>query len=201
MSKSIDRRAALKKVSLMMGGVAMTPALLGVLQSCENAKEVLDWTPLFFDEDQAKVVAAIAEHIIPKTDTPGAREVGVHIFIDSFIKNCVPADKQNIIPDGLARVDAAAQSQYQKKFLKTSQEEQVGILSAIAEEDYTDELNEEGINGQKALSYFQVMKQLTLLGYFTSERGASEALALLEIPGDYEPCMDLQDGQKAWALR
>ena len=194
MSKTIDRRGALKKVTLMMGGAAMTPALLSVLQSCQQAKEQLDWVPEFLDENQARMIMEVSEQIIPKTDTPGAQEAGVHIFIDAFIKHCVPAKFQNIIPDGLLGLENKSQSQFQKGFLDISKEEQVSILSEAAEADYSQADDKENP------TFFRSLKQLTLLGYFSSQKGATEALALLEIPGNYEPCLPLEEGQKAWAL-
>ncbi|MDN5215321.1 gluconate 2-dehydrogenase subunit 3 family protein [Fulvivirgaceae bacterium BMA12] len=194
MSKTIDRRGALKKVTLMMGGVAATPALLSVLQSCQQAREKLDWVPEFFDENQARLIMEISEHIIPKTDTPGAKEAGVHIFIDAFIKHCVPTKFQNIIPDGLVGLENKSQSQFQKGFLDISKEEQVSVLSDVAKADYSQA--EDKANP----TFFRSLKELTLMGYFNSQKGATEALALVQIPGDYEPCIPLEDGQKAWAL-
>lgn len=204
MSKTIDRRGALKKVTLMMGGAVATPALLSVLQSCQQARNQLDWVPLFFDENQARLIMEVSEHIIPKTDTPGAKEAGVHIFIDSFVKHCVPAGLQNIIPDGLLNLENKSQSRFQQSFLDASKDEQIAILTEIAEEEY----NQEKENGMPAYlrgkpevpTFFQQMKQLTLMGYFNSEKGATEALAFVDIPGDYEPCIPLEEGQKAWAL-
>ena len=204
MSKTIDRRGALKRASLMMGGAVMTPTLLSVLQSCRQAKDQLDWVPEFFDENQARLIMEITEHIIPKTDTPCAKEAGVHIFIDSFVKHCVPAQLQNIIPDGLSNLENKSQSQFQKGFLDISHEDQVAVLSEIAKEDYSKEKQDAMpayLQGQqKVPTFFQSMKQLTLMGYFNSEKGATEALAFVDIPGDYEPCIPLEDGQKAWAL-
>ena len=194
MSKTIDRRGALKTVTLMMGGAVVTPTLLSVLQSCQQSGKALDWVPEFFDESQAGLVMEVAEHIIPKTDTPGAKEAGVHIFIDSFIKHCVPAALQNVIPEGLLNLENKSQSRYQKNFLETSREEQVAVLTEIAEEDYGRE--QEG----EVPPFFRTMKQLTLMGYFNAEKGATEALAFVDIPGDYEPCIPLEEGQKAWAL-
>ncbi len=178
----------------MMGGVAATPALLSVLQSCQQTREKLDWVPEFFDENQARLIMEISEHIIPKTDTPGAREAGVHIFIDAFIKHCVPAKFQNIIPDGLLGLENKSQSQFQKGFLDISKEEQVSVLSEVAKADYSQAEDKENP------TFFRSLKELTLMGYFNSQKGATEALALVEIPGDYEPCIPLEDGQKAWAL-
>jgi hypothetical protein len=46
-----------------------------------------------------------------------------------------------------------------------------------------------------------LLKELTLLGYFTSEVGATKALAYEAVPGDYRGCVDLRPGQRAWATR
>ncbi|MCG8323215.1 MAG: gluconate 2-dehydrogenase subunit 3 family protein [Cytophagales bacterium] len=204
MSKTIDRRGALKTVTLMMGGTVMTPALVSILQSCQQARDQLDWVPVFFDENQARMIMEVSEHIIPKTDTPGAKEAGVHIFIDAFVKHCVPAKLQNVIPDGLANLENKSQSRFRKSFLDLSKEEQIATLTEIAEEDYSQE-KESGTpayleGGQEVPAFFKTMKQLTLMGYFNSEKGATEALAFVDIPGEYEPCIPLEEGQKAWAL-
>jgi hypothetical protein len=47
--------------------------------------------------------------------------------------------------------------------------------------------------------YFRMMKELTLLGYFTSEVGATKALRYIETPGHYDGCMPYKKGDKAWA--
>jgi hypothetical protein len=47
--------------------------------------------------------------------------------------------------------------------------------------------------------YFTLMKQLTLLGYFTSEIGATQALRYEAVPGRYEGCVPYKKGDKAWA--
>ena len=48
--------------------------------------------------------------------------------------------------------------------------------------------------------YFSLMKQLTLLGYFTSEVGATQALRYVAVPGKYEGCIDYKKGDRAWAI-
>jgi hypothetical protein len=58
-----------------MGGIVSAPTIVGILQGC-STKPNLDWKPTFFNEDQAYVISEIAEIYIPKTDTPGAKEVG-----------------------------------------------------------------------------------------------------------------------------
>ena len=72
----IDRREALKRTAMLMGGALSSSAIAGVLQGC-TAQPELNWQPKFLTEDQGRLVAEVAERIIPKTDTPGAKDAGV----------------------------------------------------------------------------------------------------------------------------
>src|SRR5438046_9804638 len=80
--ETIDRREALRRAALLLGGALAAPTVAGVLAGCK-AREVPEgaWTPRALSAEQADLVATIAEHILPETDTPGARAVGVHRFI------------------------------------------------------------------------------------------------------------------------
>ena len=82
----MDRREALKRTAWIMGGVVSAPAIMGVLKGCV-AKPTIDWKPVFLSEDQGILVSEVAEIIIPKTDTPGAKETGVPGFIDLMLKH------------------------------------------------------------------------------------------------------------------
>ncbi|HEX2778559.1 MAG TPA: gluconate 2-dehydrogenase subunit 3 family protein, partial [Gemmatimonadaceae bacterium] len=80
---SIDRRAALRRVALLLGGALSAPAIAGVLAGCEgHDRTAAGFTPRALTPAQAELMAVVAEHIIPTTDTPGAREVGAPAFID-----------------------------------------------------------------------------------------------------------------------
>ena len=83
----IDRREALRKTALMMGAAISASAFAGLMQGCKTTPE-LTYVPRFFNEDQGRLVMEVAEIIIPKTDTPGAKDVGVPGFIDTMLKDC-----------------------------------------------------------------------------------------------------------------
>ena len=97
-----------------------------------------------------------------------------------------------------------------KNFMKASPEEQIALLTA-SEKESMDELTKIGDERKKAqgagkafeepgVPFFRLMKELTLLGYFTSEQGAQQALVYVPVPGRYDGCIDLKPGQKAWAM-
>ncbi|MDH3709706.1 MAG: gluconate 2-dehydrogenase subunit 3 family protein [Cyclobacteriaceae bacterium] len=200
MKESLDRRAALKQLSYLVGGAVATPTLLGILQSCEQAPPPLEWQSSFLSEDQARLVSKLADMIIPETKTPGAIEAGVPYFIDSMLDQCLETEAQQMFLDGLNRLNSLSQSHHSQDFLKIEDDQQTAILKKIAAEDHTpDEYSGFGRNPE-AKTFFKQLKQLTLLGYFTSEMGATEALEYLQIPGGYDGCTTLIPGQKAWAL-
>src|SRR5213595_917991 len=95
-SNAIDRREALRRAALLLGGVLSAPMVAGVLAGCEARRAPAGaWQPRALTPDQADLVATIAEHILPETDTPGARAVGVHRFIDAMLAESYgPEDRE-----------------------------------------------------------------------------------------------------------
>src|SRR5881628_3220928 len=86
MPEVIDRREALRRAALALGGVLSAPLVAGVLAGCEARRApAAAWRPRTLTPDQTELVATIAEHILPETDTPGARAVGVHRFTDAML--------------------------------------------------------------------------------------------------------------------
>jgi Gluconate 2-dehydrogenase subunit 3 len=47
--------------------------------------------------------------------------------------------------------------------------------------------------------YYTMMKQLTLIGFFTSKTGATETLRHVQVPGKYDGALPYKKGDKAWA--
>ena len=130
------------------------------------------------DAQQSELVATIADLIIPTTDTPGARAAGVHQFIDLTLAEWLDAADRDRFLAGLADVDARAQSAYGAPFIQCSAPQQTALLRALDND------------------FFQMMKRLTLVGYYTSEIGANQELHYQIIPGRYDPCYPLEAAQR-----
>ena len=95
----MKRREVIKRTALLMGGVVSAPAILGILKGC-TAKPGVEWNPEFITQDQAYVITEMAEIIIPKTDTPGAKEAGVPAFIGQMVfKAYSPDNRDKFIAD------------------------------------------------------------------------------------------------------
>src|SRR5213592_3534678 len=136
---------------------------------------------------QNETVATIAELIIPKTDTPGAREAGVPAFIDVMLADWGDDDQRQMITAGLANVDERSRTAFGKDFVACTLAQQTEIL-----EDLDYELARlRDTKSDTSKNFFQAMKWLTLTGYYTSEVGATSELHYRVVPGRYEPCYPL----------
>lgn len=96
----MDRRQAIQRAAMVLGYSISAPALMGVLKGCKATPEI-GYKPVFFNEDQAAIMAEVAEIIIPKTDTPGAKDTGVPAFMDLMLKDCYGPEDQKRFLEGV----------------------------------------------------------------------------------------------------
>lgn len=222
----MNRRNAMQRVALIMGGALTAPTMAAMLQSCKSAADTTAAGNGFsFTKDYQSLVAEIADVIIPKTDTPGAKEAGVGPFIETMLRDCYTEVQQKHFVKGLDMFAEKAKAAG-GDFMSLSPEKRIAVVKemevqAIDEKKSNEEATkaagqaeakirdtETGLEKQVDKSmeketpvpFFNIMKELTLFGYFSSEPGCKQALAYLPIPGRYEGCIPLEPGQKAWAL-
>jgi gluconate 2-dehydrogenase gamma chain len=185
-----------------LGYTLTGPILAGLMQGCK-AKPQLGYKPQLFNEDQAVLVAELAEIIIPKTDTPGAKDVGVPAFIDGMVFEVFPADARDNFMKGLASFNEDAKKEYGDNFAECTIEQKNAFVKkqhdALAG-DKTDRSQAWYKSGGKAAKPFIIeMKELTLVGYFTSEAGATQTLQYNQVPGPFKGCVPLSEVGKTWA--
>ena len=175
---SIDRREALRQAALVLGGVLSAPLAAGVLAGCDARGEPDGtWHPRALSRDQAELVATIAEQILPETDTPGARAVGVHRFIDALLAESYPAGERERFVAGLTDLGRALQA--------STPDQRRALLERLDRE---------------AAPFFRTLKDLTLVGYYTSEIGATRELHHVPVPGRYDGCVPLAQVGRTWAV-
>ena len=126
----MDRREALKRTAWIMGGAVSAPAIMGILKGCA-AKPTIDWTPVFLSSDQGTLVSQVAEIIIPKTDTPGAKDVGVPGFIDQILKECYKKEDQDKFLTELKAFDDEAKKEYGDPFIELDAEKQAAFVKKV----------------------------------------------------------------------
>lgn len=190
----MNRREAIQKAAMVLGYAVATPTLVGVLNGCKATPE-LTFKPVFLTEDQARLVAEVAEIIIPKTDTPGAKDVGVPGFIDVMLKDCYKKEDQDRFLAGLAEFDNAAKTAYGDTFLG---------LDATQQSEHVKKVHDAAIaaaqSGEvKDRPFILMVKELTVTGFFTSEVGATQVLQYAPVPGAYHGCVPLAEVGKTWA--
>jgi gluconate 2-dehydrogenase gamma chain len=200
----MNRRELLQRVAMLMGGAISAPAVLGVLNGCAP-KPTSSWQPLFLSKEEGAMVEAVSDLIIPRTGTPGAREVGVPTFIDVILKDAYPTDDQARFVSGLKDFDAEAQRAHGKPFLELQPAQQVSFLQqvhdAAAAKEKAEEADKDVPAGERKRAFVLMMKELTLLGFFTSQVGATEILQYEPVPGGFQACIPIaQAGNgKQWA--
>jgi hypothetical protein len=191
----MNRRDTLKGLGLLVGGSLLPSSTLAdFLQTATAIKEgKTDWKPQLLTGQQTALLPELVEVIIPATDTPGAKEALVHVFIDLFVNACYPKAQQTVFLKGLDDVDGVSQKQFGRAFLKLTKDERLSLLKQWEKESWEkDEALEQ--------SFIKMLKQLTLMGFFSSKLGVTTATSYVRSPGPFEGCIDLKPGQKVEAM-
>ena len=199
--RTIDRREALRRAALMLGGVISAPVIAGVLAGCEGRPGRGGGgggrRSGALSSEQLELVATIAEHILPETDTPGARAVGVHEFIDAMLGEGYAGEDRARFFAGLADVDARARAACGRPFLECARAQQRVVLDDLDRETFA---RPTPPPGSTEVPFFRIFKELTLVGYYTSEIGATRELHHQPVPGRYDGCVPLTKIGRTWAV-
>lgn len=182
----MNRREAVKLTSVLLGSSLVGSTLF--LSACTNEDKKKN---LFSDKDLI-LLNEIGETILPATErSPGAREANVAGFMQSFVLNCYRDNEQTIFLNGISDIDFRSNKNYGKDFVQLAPDQQTELLT---------ELDKQARDLQKSgeTTYYLLMKQLTVLGYFSSEIGVTKALRYEPVPGRYDGCVPYKKGQPAW---
>jgi hypothetical protein len=187
----MNRRDAIQHISLLLGGtiIGSNAFLTGCKTSTGNLKK--------FTEEDIAYLDEIADTILPTTAaSPGAKAAAVGTFMTVMVKDCYEEKDQKIFTEGMQKLQDASKKKNGKYFMESTPQQRHDLLVELDKEqrDYTKNKKADDSN-----HYFRMMKELTLLGYFTSEIGATKALRYIESPGKWEACVPYKKGDKAWA--
>jgi len=200
MNASLNRRELLQRAAYLMGGALSAPAVLGLLNGC-TAKHEAAWQPVFLSKEQGALVAEVAEIMIPRTTTPGAKDAGVPAFIDTMLKDVYTQEDRDRYLAGLQAFDDAAQTMHGKSFVDLSKKDQTELVRKFHDEAVAVEIAYDPRPRIIKRPFILMTKELSLLGFFTSEPGATQVLQYVAVPGAFQACIPLaQAGNgKAWA--
>lgn len=195
----ISRREALRHVTALLGGTALVGghALLAACAARQGEPaRVEDLSQGLFSWNEAAWLDEVADTILPETDTPGARAARVGPFIALMVTDAYSPEQQAVFREGMQTLETACTEQHGTGFMTASPEQRLALLEHFDAEQkaYMDSKQEDD-----PAHWFRMVKELTLLGYFTSEIGYTQAMRYVETPGRYDPCAPLEPGGKTWA--
>ena len=206
----MNRRSALKNLTLTLGYAVATPTVLNVLQSCQTNEASL--VPNFFTPLQGFMIRHLVDIIIPKTDVAGALDVNVPEFMDKMLHEIAPEEKKNEIMEGAIAFSREFEKVYGKEVLDGSKKEYRKILSTyfdISEEEKksilksqksTEAISQGEMNNYLIYKFLLATRTYTITGYFSSELVGEKILSYDPVPGAWEPCIPVEDIGNAWSL-
>jgi hypothetical protein len=178
----ITRREAIRRAALA-AGVIVSAEWLSIVDGARSLAQAARLT-----QAQSAIAAAVADRILPRTDTPGAADVGVPAFIDLLYAEFMSPAEQKTLSAGLDHVESTAKSTRGASFATLPVDRQDELLLTIARA-------EEGIDA----GFFRLIRSATILGYFTSEPVGRNVLHYDPVPGAYDGCVPIdQVGRRNW---
>ena len=169
-----NRRSFLRGASVLMGHAAFGQVMTAFAAAPRKAT--------YFSDPEMATLRALVDVILPATDSPAASAADTHYFIDLAIPACATAAAQKTFKTGLEAFAG---------FDQLSADKQVAKLKSRAAADMPLSYDE---------SFFRILKDYTMTGYFLSEIGATQALAYERVPGGFWGDLPLKPNQKAWAI-
>ncbi|MEM9998684.1 MAG: gluconate 2-dehydrogenase subunit 3 family protein [Bacteroidota bacterium] len=193
LNPTLGRRAALRRLSGILGGIATAPLVSSLLGGC-TPPEPTGYAFATLDAAQQRTIAALVDQVIPATDTPGAAEAGVPAFVDKILSEWAEPDERQGFLDGLAAFDARATEEHGAAFAGLDAPTKQALVEAIDAETYAPDAPP-----ADPPPFFRMVKELTVVGYYTSRIGATEELRWNPAPGRWNPDLSLTDEMRAWA--
>jgi hypothetical protein len=189
--QGIDRREAIKRVTMLLGGVALGGS--GLLAACERAQRGASTAAKgsavgAFSAHEVALLDEVADTILPDTKTPGAKAANVGAFMALMVSDTYNDQDAAVFRNGLSSLD-------KEGFMSAAPAQRLARLEQLDREQLA---YQEKKKREDSPHFFRQMKELTLLGYFTSEIGGAQAMRYRETPGRFDPCVPYTPGETAW---
>lgn len=209
--QTISRRELLQRVSALVGGVALCggDGLLAFSFDDQALSQALARGAGTFSVVDVALLDEIAETILPETSTPGAKAAKTGAFMALMVTDVYTAEEQQVFRDGMRSVDEACVRAHGVPFLQASPAQRLRVVEDLDREQHRVMEARLAAPANRAPApssstdgpphYFRMIKELTLLGYFTSEIGCTKAMRYVESPGRYDPCAPHAPGDRSWA--
>lgn len=198
----MTRREAVIRLATLMGASVLGPRLLAASLDGTNTPS----NAVAFAPTELALLDEIGDTIIPATDIPGAKAVGIGAFIAMMVRDCYGPQNQATFQEGLAKISSGYATRFGGTFLTGNSANRTTLLNELDVEQkrFTADMRRQRAavvpppEDEEPLHYFRMMKELTILGYFSSELGATKALRFTEVPGRFDGAAPYQKGEHAW---
>jgi gluconate 2-dehydrogenase gamma chain len=232
----MNRRQALARAAYLLGGALSASTVAGVLAGCDASRGVTAdgaWVPRTLSPEQSQMVLIMGEHILPETDTPGARAAQVDRFIDVMLTDYYGDEERQRFLAGLVRAETRARRVFGDSFAALPHEQQLELSMVLNREAFRDRAPQTPVPAEQVArpadpllqehnvqtetqragptvdsdwdpedagprAFFRRLKELVVVGYYTSELGATQELR--ENPmGTWRSDMPYSEVGRAWA--
>jgi hypothetical protein len=180
----MNRRQLIKQMAAALTALSTSTAFADAVANFDSEHQTVN-----LQASQLALLARMVDVIIPATDTPGASTAGVHTFIAYMLQNYYDQEANQLFRQGLRALDESSQQHF-KASLRSIDGGQMLQLFTVLE-------RQRKISAER--DFVVWLKELTVMGYYTSEIGATEELRFLAIPGSYSACIDFAEVGRTWA--
>ena len=186
---TINRREAVRRIALLMGGAMVGSRFI------LSGQTVPGKTAAAFTEDDRALLDEIGETIIPETKIPGAKATGIGAFMVMMVNDTYGDADHATFKAGLGAINDASTAKFGKGFLACSPAERTALANELNTRD-RDHKNKK--SKDDSANYFGMMRDLTVLGYYSSEIGCTKAVRYIEVPGAFHGDVPYKKGDPAW---
>jgi hypothetical protein len=167
---NITRRIAIRNLLLVTAGTLLLP-------SCMEGAASIKLVNLDIDGEHENILASLSEAIIPKTDTPGAKDISAHLFALKMVDDCYTKEEQKAFMLGFEEFNKMVKGKYQNSFAELKESQKEELLTYL----------EKGENVPEGIkSFYSSAKRLTVLGYTTSKDYLTKVKNFSLLPGQYQ---------------
>jgi len=199
-SNRVDRRVVLRSI---LGGAAAGGAALfaplpaqALLRYRQQAESAGSGALLALSPAQSQTVAEAAERILPRTDTPGAKDAEVHLFVDRLLAEWFLEPERQAFLAGVDELERTSRERFGASFVEVTDEQRDALLTELEDAAFTARRGQPWTQQPETveppalagIAFFDVLRWLTLVGYYTSEVGMKAELGYRVVPGRYDGC-------------
>ena len=201
----MDRRDLLKMIMTTTGIAMVGGSAFGY-----EMKSQVPLSKTIFTSEDVILFNEIAEVILPRTSTPGAKDANVGLMALILANDCYTPRERDTLVKGLQSLNKQTQRTYESPYLLLNTKQKTEFVTLL-DSTAKDQNNKQDIyylsatpydrdsDDDKPLPhYFTLIKQLTLFSFFTSKEGATKVLRYEAVPGKYNGELPYKKGDRAW---